>query len=853
MLTRVRAPLQYLRMLSVTAVVIALAVASPLLAQEVGTITGTVTRAPEGSAIGGVNVSVVAANVATVTSPSGRFTLNRVTAGTATVLFRWPGFRPFEAQVEVVTGQTATLDVALEAAPIQLGEIVVEGASRTPERAVEAPAAVSVVEPQVLQDASVTGQVGVALASIPGVDITQSGMNDFNINARGFNSTLNRRILVLQDGRDLSIAFLGAQEWNGLAQPLEDFERVEMVRGPGSALYGANAFSGVLALTTPAARQVRGTKVSLGGGELESFRADLRHAGVLGDGRWGYRMNAGYSTSDTYSRSRTNPGSLAAEYKDATSETVTAPSPGFELRPLNGQSTPGVGQPATGDRDPVKSIFGTGRLDYYTRGSVLSAEGGASQVENEVFVTGIGRVQVSKAIKPYARVAWAADRFNLMAWYTGRDTKDPQYSLASGAGLDETSAIYHLEGQTNHPFLQQRGRFVLGASYRQYNVDTKGTLMAAVNDNRSDDYYSAYGQLEYKIVPQLRAVAAARIDDGSLFENQVSPKGALVFSPNENHSFRASVNRAFQTPNYSEFFLRARAGAPANFAPLEAGLRASPLGPALAGVPNGELFAGGAGLTSGAVRVLALGNANLDVEKVTGYEIGYKGNIGRRAYVGIDFYRNELKNFVTDLLPGVNPSYGSWTSPQQVPPQFRQALEDAVRQQLLAAGQTTAALGLTRIGTGPDSGTAIVVSYANEGKVNENGVEISGGVALTDEFSVGASYSYFDFDVKSQRAGDQLLPNTPKHKGTFTADYQGAQGLDLGVAVRLVDGYSWAAGVFNGYVPAGEFVNVTAGYRINNYIRIHAIATNVFDQKRFQIFGGSVIGRRILGGVTATF
>ena len=56
----------------------------------------------------------------------------------------------------------------------------------------------------------------------PGVDIAQSGLFDFNINARGFNSSLNRRLLILLDGRDLGTAFLGATEWNGLSIPLED-------------------------------------------------------------------------------------------------------------------------------------------------------------------------------------------------------------------------------------------------------------------------------------------------------------------------------------------------------------------------------------------------------------------------------------------------------------------------------------------------------------------------------------------------------------------------------------------------------------------------------------------------------
>ena len=73
------------------------------------------------------------------------------------------------------------------------------------------------------------------------------------------------------------------------------------------------------------------------------------------------------------------------------------------------------------------------------------------------------------------------------------------------------------------------------------------------------------------------------------------------------------------------------------------------------------------------------------------------------------------------------------------------------------------------------------------------------------------------------------------------------------MTVKLVDGYPWAAGVFQGYVPSSEFVNVSAGYRMNNYFRLQATATNLLDQNRFQLYGGSVIGRRVLGGITATF
>jgi iron complex outermembrane receptor protein len=341
-------------------------------------------------------------------------------------------------------------------------------------------------------------------------------------------------------------------------------------------------------------------------------------------------------------------------------------------------------------------------------------------------------------------------------------------------------------------------------------------------------------------------VVAGRFDKGDLFDGQFSPKGALVYSPNERHSLRVTVNRAFQTPNYSELFLRAGAGRPANLSALEAGLRASPLGPALAGVPSGTLFT-----TSPAVPVLALGNGNLTVERVTGFEAGYKGNLSSKLYVEVDVYHNRLSNFVTDLLPGVNPSFGSWTSPTQVPTQFRAPLEAAVRQQLLAANQPIAANGLTRLANGS---TAIVLSYANAGKVKEQGVEFAAGYLLTDEVRVEGSYTFFDFDApEGTAAGDKVLPNTPKHKGTLSVQYAGAQGLDLGVTVRRQTAFEWAAGVFSGFVDWSQTVNLNAGYQVGNNLRVHAIATNVLDQKRFHIYGGSVIGRRVIAGVTATF
>src|SRR4029079_2038274 len=231
----------------------------PAWAQGSGTVKGTVTQAGTGQALAGVLVSVNGTAVKSATTVRGTYSISNVPAGAQTLTFRWLGYRPTQVQATVTANGTTTVDAKMEQLPIQLSELQVTGASKVPERAVEAPAAFSIVEPRVLQANGILGQIPMALREVPGVDIVQSGMNDFNVNARGFNSTLNRRVLVLQDGRDLAIAFLGAQEWNGLTQPLEDLGKVEMVRCPGSALYGANAFSGVVNITTPTAREVLGT------------------------------------------------------------------------------------------------------------------------------------------------------------------------------------------------------------------------------------------------------------------------------------------------------------------------------------------------------------------------------------------------------------------------------------------------------------------------------------------------------------------------------------------------------------------------------------------------------------------
>ncbi len=840
--------LRNVRLASVAMMTLTAGWVSSAVAQATGTVRGEVVRSGDSAPLGGVQISVRGTGLATATAANGRYVLQRVPAGTHTLVFRWVGYAPMESQVTVTGSGETVVNITMDPQPVSLADLTVTAASREPERIVDAPAAVTSIDPRVLQNTAPTGQAPLALAQAPGVDLVQSGVNDFNINARGFNSSLNRRVLTLLDGRDLAIAFLGSQEWNSLPVAMDELAGMELVRGPGSALYGANAFAGVINMTTLSPRESQGARLSVSGGELSSMKVDGRWAGVFGEGRWGLRVNAGYATNDTWSRSRTAVDSLdlKREYADASGD-IVIPKTSFEARPLEGQ-TLGTGRVAVGDRNPITALYSTARLDHYLdNGGVVTAEGGMSQVENEILVTGIGRVQVVKGFKPYGRVAYNSGRLNVFSFWNGRESKEPQYSLASGAPLIEKANIFHIEAQGNTGFAGGAGKLIAGTSFRQYNVNTEGTLMRPEDDERGDKVYSVYGQLEYRVTDQIRLVGAARYDEGDLFEGQVSPKGGIVFAPNQNHSFRVTVNRAFQTPNYSEFYLRAAAGQPVNFTALEAGMRASPLGPALAGVPEGQLFS-----NSSAVPVWARGNANLDVEKTIGYEVGWKGSISPKMYVTVDAYMNNIKDFVTDLLPGVNPTFGRWTAPGAVPEAYRGPLEDAVTNTLLDNPATRlAGAGLTRT---EDGNTAIVVSYTNEGEVDQKGVDFGLGFQATPEVRIDGSLSLFEFEVKSQQAGDQLVPNTPSRKGTITLAYEGARsGFDANLSLRMVAGYDWAAGVYVGQVPSSETINASLGYQFNPNFRVFATGTNILDQQRYHLYGGSVIGRRVLGGVTATF
>ncbi|MBL0171164.1 MAG: TonB-dependent receptor [Gemmatimonadaceae bacterium] len=120
---------------------------------------------------------------------------------------------------------------------------------------------------------------------------------------------------------------------------------------------------------------------------------------------------------------------------------------------------------------------------------------------------------------------------------------------------------------------------------------------------------------------------------------------------------------------------------------------------------------------------------------------------------------------------------------------------------------------------------------------------------------VDGNYSYFGYTIDEGVPlvpGDLIAPNTPKHKGNLRASYTAGR-FDAWGGVNVTSAHEWSSGFFQGRIPSSQRIDAGAGYLVRPRVRLHTIATNLFDQRTYQIYGGSIDRRRVLAGVTGTF
>jgi outer membrane receptor for ferrienterochelin and colicins len=795
-----------------------------------GVITGLVKDSYTGQPLNDKQLQIKETAQSTKTGVNGNFTFT-VTEGIYTINILGDSYyESFATQVYVKNNKESFIEINLIPKSYKIDDIFIYGVSKSYEKIIESPSSAIVLYQDKINIASRTNQIASALSGLPGVDVLRNGSSDFIVNTRGFNSGLNRRVLVLQDGRDVSMPLLGAIEWNSFSYPLDDYSKIEFIKGPSASLYGANAFNGVLSLTSYSPREVLGTRVSILGGDYKTYRLDIRNAGIITN-RISYKITIGRSSSLNFAHRRDSTKYL--EY------------PGLivEARPMYD------------DERNTFSNYGTFRIDYdFKQNNKLRFEGGYSNNGNEAFVFGLGRTLVKNTERPYLLLSFSNANFYFHTHYMKRHAIDTMWLLLPrvgnklGSPLLDNSDDFMIETQYNFfPSQNQLTHLILGLSQQFQNIRTYGT---SIPNDVNANYTGIYGQLTQKFGSKLKLVGTLRFDRTNIHQPQLSPRLAFVFTPKENHQFRFSISRSFQRPNYSELY-RLTPDAPA-FAINNPG----PPVPALIGIDQkiadsirvlaGWYTSPNIKLNLDGTRAFAIGNDNLKVEKNIGLELGYNGNLKEKLFFTIDTYYNILNDFITNFLPAVNPNFKPWEANLPDSLAIWNNLATSIVYSQLSPRDKARLSYYNGLPT-------FIVSNTNIGTVKQYGIDVSLSYFITEHLTLSANYSYYDFNIEKNPQDPDILPNTSPHKVNLSVSYNIPQKFDAGISFQFSDKFDWLAGAYKGSVPAYKIINLSIGYRIWKHLQVGTFVYNLFNEKHYEMFGGTYLPRNFYFKATLDF
>ena len=791
-----------------TFLVLSFALVLPAVAGS-GRIDGQVTH-EDGHEVPGVAVVMAGTSSTTVTGGNGRFEFRNVREGTYELTFSQLDHQVSVGDVTVTSGKTTTVDQIVGWEVPFIETITVHSVSRRPERIVDAPAAVSSISQAEIERHAAHGLAPKLFEFTPGVDITNVG-GDFLVSTRGFNSTLNRRLAIHIDGRDTTDPFIGAMEWSTVSFPLDEMSEVELLRGPTAALYGANATGGIVSFTTKDPRDNPGGMFRVSAGEDDTQNVEFRWAGALGNG-WYTRVVGGSRQTDGSAVSRLT----GTEYS------FPCPTNAPECIPLDLFEF---------EHDDIDVAFGGVRVDkYLPDGTQFTIEAGTTNYDGPIFPQAFNRGQIVEVKRPWARFNYSRDHLNVLAYYNDRDAETT--NLQTGAPFTLDAYNHSVEVQTNWSFADNKLRLVAGGSHFGESVESNIML-----ETMEVDEVALFAQADYTVNDHVKLVGALRWDDSDLHDSEISPKGGVVLSINPLHTLRLTYNEAFQLPTYAEYFLI--------FPIVPGGIDLTQL-TAICDTNPVPIDCG----FDNPVNGVLVGNANLEVEETTTYELGYKGVLGKKAFVTVEFYDSENQNFVSGAVPQVspagriNPDFGPWMGPSGITPPVEQAVRDAAALRLPATGE------LSNAGTDP---VVVLLTLTTVGQVDTRGADFGLQYFVTDEWRLSMSFSWFEFDSGDVAGlGAVVFPNAPERKATLGLE-RVAAGWDIGVQGRWVDEFRWVNAVYEGDVGPYTAIDVSANRDLRGGFNIGVYVANVMDDDHWEAWGGDVIGRRAQAHVTYTW
>ncbi len=398
--------------------------------------------------------------------------------------------------------------------------VEVTTASKRAERASEAAAAVFVLtRDDIARSGAVT--VADALRLVPGVNVAQINANSWAVTVRGFNSRFSNKLLVMIDGRSVYTPLFSGTLWDQQSIVLEDVERIEVVRGPGGALWGANAVNGVINIITRSSRDTKGVLVKAAGGDEYQAQAVLRVGGDVGE-NGAFRVYGKFESFDA------NDTALGVEAND-------------DWRNFRG------GFRTDFDLSARDTLTMTGEVSVIDAGETLDVPLlTAPFLERQD--AAIDRVG-AHLLTQWTRDLGDGSELAVQGYFDYSDIEIPQG--------EEQRLTFDVTAQ--HSFsVGKRHSLLWGLGFRNISDEiTNGSFVAFADTERSIQIFSGFAQDTYAVTDSLDVVLGAKFEHNDFTGFEFQPSARFVWRASEEATFWGAVSRAVRTPSRAEDDIRA--------------------------------------------------------------------------------------------------------------------------------------------------------------------------------------------------------------------------------------------------------------------------------------------------------
>ncbi|MGH9356142.1 MAG: TonB-dependent receptor plug domain-containing protein, partial [Terriglobia bacterium] len=395
----------------------------------------------------------------------------------------------------------------------QLGNIRVTSYSKEPEEVWQTPAAISVLTQDDIRRSGATS-VPEVLRLVPGVEVARIDSDHWSVAIRGFGSQFSKYVLVLIDGRSVYTPLFAGVYWEVQNVPLDDIDRIEVIRGPGGTIWGPNAVNGVINIITKSAKKTHGTRISARGGSIDQGAAQARYG--AGNGKtFDYRIY-GMAFRDAAER---HPGL-------ANFDAWQTAQGGFRM-----------------DWTPQSRDDVTFQGDIY-RGADGERVGiGTYSPPAQLTIDGTDHVSGGNLLLHWTRKFSDRSDIRLLTYYDRTYRLGPQ--LGESRNTFDVDFIHHLK-------LRRGQDFIWGLSARLSPSNFIQVLPTAdfLPHHQTDTNYTAFVQDQVPLVrDHLWLTLGSKFEDNNFSGPGFEPSARILWTPRPHQSLWAAVTRALRTPS----------------------------------------------------------------------------------------------------------------------------------------------------------------------------------------------------------------------------------------------------------------------------------------------------------------